>query len=159
MRCDVVRRMIEEEPERPPEVQAHLASCPGCAEYIRQWEFLRAGFAALQKEEPPEPSLGFAQRVARKVQEARDSEATGLQFIVQAGRRMVYATLLVAVMLILGLVLPSSGPLRAPQSAAPVLAAPQLTALSSDQVMGIDDESAALPVAAGKSQPGGQESR
>jgi anti-sigma factor RsiW len=156
MRCDVVRRMIEEELEKPAKVQEHLASCPACMEYVRQWELLRSGFAALGKEEPPEPSLGFSERLVRRLQEARDSRS-GQQFILRAGRRMVYATLLVAVMLILGLVLPSSGPLRTPRAAESVLSQPQLASMSSDQIMGIDDSSTSIAVPANLNQQRGQE--
>lgn len=151
MRCDVVRRTIEEEIERPAAIQAHLGSCPACQGYVRQWELLRAGLVALGKEEPPPPSLGFAERLQRRLQEARESQ-TGQQFIVQAGRRMVYATLLVAVMLILGLLLPSSGPLRAPMAAESVLSEPQLAAMPTEQIMGIDDASYLPAVPASRNQ-------
>ncbi|HVA01471.1 MAG TPA: hypothetical protein VMV34_07430 [Terriglobia bacterium] len=158
MRCDVVQRMIEEGLERPAAIQAHLASCPACKEYVRQWELLCAGFAALGKEEPPLASLGFSERLVRRLREARDSQ-TGQQFLLQAGRRMVYATLLVAVMLILGLLLPSSGPLRTPWAAESVLSQPQLASMSSDQVMGIDDTNHLPAVPAGRNPQRGQKSK
>jgi anti-sigma factor RsiW len=156
MRCDVVRRTIEEDIERPAAIETHLGSCPACREYLSHWELLRTGFMALGKEEPPEPSLGFAERLRRRLPEARDSQR-GQQFILQAGRRMVYATLLVAVMLILGLVLPSSGPLRTPWAAESVLSQPQLTSMSTEQIMGIDESNSQPAAPAGGSQQRGQE--
>ena len=158
MRCDVVRRTIEDNFERPAAIETHLASCPACQEYLRQWELLRAGFVALGKAEPPEPSLGFAERLTRRLQEARESQR-GQQFILQAGRRMVYATLLVAVMLILGLILPSSGPLRTPWAAESVLSQPQLTAMSTEQIMGIDESGSPAGIPAGGSLQRGQKSK
>ncbi|MCL5006122.1 MAG: hypothetical protein M1404_06275 [Acidobacteria bacterium] len=159
MRCDVVRRMVEEDIEMAAGVQAHVASCPACAEYIRRWELLRAGFAVLKEEEPPHASLGFAERLVRRLAYARAVSQTGQQFVVQAGKRVVYATLLVALMLILGLVLPSSGPLRTPRAAEPILSQPQIATMSPEQIIGISDSSYSRSVPASRNQQRGQESR
>lgn len=139
MRCDVVREMVEEGIEVPAGVQAHVASCPACAEYLRRWELLRTGFATLKVEEPPQASLGFTERLLRQLGNARGNAQTAQQFIVEAGRRVVYATLLVALMLILGLVLPSSGPLRTPQAAESILSQTEVATVSPDQIIGISD--------------------
>lgn len=159
MRCDVVRKMVEEGLEIPAGVQAHAASCPACAEYIRRWDLLRAGFAVLRKEEPPQASLGFTERFLRRLEQARAVSQTGQQFIVQAGRRVVYATLLVALMLILGLVLPSSGPLRTPQAAESILSQPQIATMSPEQIIGISDTSYSPGAPARQSLQRGQESK
>jgi anti-sigma factor RsiW len=156
MRCDVVRKSVEEDFEKTPVIQAHLAACATCREYLREWELLRSGLAVLAKVEPPAPSLGFAERVVRRLQDARDSQR-GQQFILQAGRRMVYATLLVAVMFILGLVVPSSGPLRTPMAAESVLSETQLALLPDDQIMGIDESATPSSIPANPVQPKGQE--
>jgi hypothetical protein len=159
MRCDVVRKMIEEGIEIPPGVQAHVASCAGCIEYNRRWELLRAGLVALRKEEPPEASLGFSERLVRRLEQARSNSQAGQQFIVQAGRRMVYATLLVALMLILSLMLPSSGPLRTPQAAESILSQPEVATMSPDQIMGVSDTNSASAVPAIQNGQGRQRSR
>lgn len=151
MRCDVVRRTVEEATAIPGPLQQHLASCIACQEYAKRWQLLRSGFAALAHDEPPEPSLGFAQRLVRRIQDARDSQK-GQQFVLDAGRRVVYATLLMALILMLGLVIPASGPLRAPRAAESVLSQPQVAALSSEQIMGID-ESNHLPPAPAERTP------
>ncbi|HUZ46715.1 MAG TPA: hypothetical protein VMW54_08760 [Terriglobia bacterium] len=139
MRCDVVRERIEESLELPARIKAHLQACSGCADYVRRWNLVQAGLVALAKEEPPQASLGFAERLVRRLESARGASQRRQQFIVEAGRRMVYATLLVALMLILGLVLPSSGPLRTPQAAESILAEPEVATMSPDQMIGIPD--------------------
>lgn len=146
MRCDVVRKMVEEGIELPAGIQAHLASCSACADYVRQWEFVRAGLVALRIEEPPPASLGFTERLIRRLERARADSQTGQQFIVEAGRRVVYATLLVALILILSLVLPSSGPWRTPQAAESILSEPEVATMSPDQIIGISYTSPARTV-------------
>jgi anti-sigma factor RsiW len=154
MRCDVVRRTLGENAEAPSQLAAHLATCPSCAEYARQWELVRAGLAELRKEELPEVSLGFAERLRRRLEQARAESQTRQQFILQAGRRMVYATLLVALILVLGLLLPSSGPFRSPGAAETFLAQPQAVLPSdqdtNDQLIGVDYTVAPGPAVAGQ---------
>ena len=153
MRCDVVRRILGESLETPPEFAAHLSSCPSCAEYARRWERLRAGLVALRKEEPPEASLGFAERLRRRLEAVR-TESERQQFVVQAGRRMIYATLPAALILVLGLLLPSSGPLRSSGIAESVLAQPQAVLLSgqtsNEQFIGVDYTVTPGPASAGQ---------
>ena len=136
MRCDVVRERIEEGLELPAGIRAHLESCSGCTDYVRRWQLVQAGLMALGKEEAPPASLGFAERLVRRLESVRGDPQ---KFIVEAGRRVVYATLLVALMLILGLVLPSSGPLRSSQAAQSLLSEPEIATMSPDQIMGISD--------------------
>lgn len=142
MRCDVVRKILGENLGTPPALATHLASCSSCAEYARHWELVRTGLVALGKEEPPEASLGFAERLRRRLEQARAESQTRQQFIVQAGRRMVYATLLVALILVLGLLLPPSGPFRSPGVAETFLAQPQAVVSDNQdiggQLIGVD---------------------
>ncbi len=138
MRCDVVRQMVEEGIEKPPEIQLHLVSCSACKEYLRQWEIVRAGLLTLREEELPEPSIGFTTRVIRRLEDSSTEIQGGQQFVDQIGRRFVYATLMVAVMLLLALVLPSSGPFRSSGISESVLAQAQVATLSSEQILGVD---------------------
>jgi len=159
MRCDVVRERIGEGIELPAGIEAHLSSCSACADFVRQWELVHAGLVALRKEEPPQASLGFAERLVRQMERARAVSQIGQQFIVEAGRRVVYATLLVALMLVLGLLLPSSGPLRTPQAAESILSQPEVAAMSPDQIMGISDANSAPDVPVSGNQQRGTESK
>jgi len=139
MRCDIVRQMVVEEGvERPTAIQAHLESCSDCKEYLRQWEIIRAGFFALRESEVPEPSIGFATRVIRRLEDASTEIQTGQQFVDQIGRRFVYGTLMVALMLLLALVIPSSGPFRSSGISESILAQAQVATLSSEQILGVD---------------------
>ena len=152
MRCDVVRERIEEGLELPAGIKAHLEACSGCTDYARRWELVHAGLVALGKEEPPPASPGFAERLVRRLESVRGDPQ---KFIVEAGRRMVYATLLVALMLILGLVLPSSGPLRNSQAAQSFLSEPEIAAMSPGQIMGISDAAQTPDAAANLNGLGG----
>lgn len=51
------------------EVLSHLANCEGCRKEVGQIEELSALFGALRNEIDIAPSLGFSQRVMRRVQE------------------------------------------------------------------------------------------
>jgi hypothetical protein len=136
MRCDAVRQIVEEGLNRQPAVQAHVESCSMCKEYLRHWEMLHTGLVALRVEEPPEPSIGFTTRVMRRLENSPFE--FGQQFIDQIGRRMVYATLMVALMLLLVLVLPPSGPYRSSGVSQSVLVQAQVATLSNEQVLGVD---------------------
>lgn len=145
MRCEAVRQIVEEGLSRPPAVGVHIKSCSACREYVRQWEMIRAGLVALRGEQPPEPSIGFTTRVMRRLETSPAELPFGQQFIDQIGRRVVYATLMVAVMLFLILALPSSGPLRSTGISESILVQTQVATLSNEQVLGVDgmDESEA----------------
>jgi hypothetical protein len=158
MRCDAVRQIVEEGRDRPPAVAAHLESCSGCKEYLRKWETLRASLIALRAEDPPEPSIGFTTRVMRKLENA--PAELSQQFIDQIGRRVVYATLMVALMVLLVLLLPSSGPYRSSGISESVLVQPQIMALSNEQILGVDgmdnsDQADSSPVSAASDNSGG----
>lgn len=138
MRCETVRQMVEDGMDRPPEVMGHLASCLECEAYVRRWEMVHAGLVVLRQEEPPEPSLGFTTRVMRRLESASTELQFRQQFFDQIGRRVVYATLMVALMLLLTLVLPSSGPFRSSGITDSVLVQAQATMLSNEQILGVD---------------------
>jgi hypothetical protein len=138
MRCDAVRQIVEEGMARTPAVEAHVESCAGCKEYLRNWGTLRAGLVALRAEEPPEPMLGFTTRLMRRLENAPAEFPFGQQIIDQIARRVVYATLMVAFMLALLLALPSSGPLRSSGISESILVQSQDTTLANEQVLGVD---------------------
>jgi hypothetical protein len=138
MRCDAVRQIVEEGMTRTPGVEAHVESCPGCKEYLRKWETLRAGLVALRAEEPPEPTLGFTTRLMRRLENAPAEFPFGQQLMDQIARRVVYATLMVAIMLALLLAVPSSGPLRSSGISESILVQSQVATLANEQVLGVD---------------------
>ncbi len=127
MRCRKLRKMIVAEdasrspragsPDWSPEIRQHFANCPACEAYAKDWVRLRTSLHRVAEEPVPEPSLGFAARLARQLPnaaaEARASEAS----IERTGRRFVLAGLLAAVLLVLGLLVPPSGPIRSPEAA------------------------------------------
>jgi hypothetical protein len=115
MRCDDVRTILEEVrgPEAPESVREHLASCAECAEMWRASRVVNAGFRVLARDSGPEPSWGFPQRVLRRIQEAAGQSKTAADFLERAGRRVVWATLGVTLAVLLALVVPPSGPVRA----------------------------------------------
>lgn len=138
MRCDNVRQIVEENMTRTPAVQAHVESCSGCKEYLRKWETLRAGLVALRSEQPPEPTVGFTARMMRRLENAPSEFPFGQQLVDQIGKRVVYATLMVALMLGLLLALPSSGPLRSSGISESILVENQVATLANEQVLGVD---------------------
>ena len=114
MRCEDVREHADEiwAGEIPAEVRLHLASCPACAKYLRDMRLVRTGFRLLSEDQAPEPTLGFAARLVRRLGEASEQNAREA-FFEYVGRRFVYATLVLAMFLVLALVVPSTGPVRA----------------------------------------------
>jgi anti-sigma factor RsiW len=149
MRCEEMRRMILEEwPEEvPAAVREHVAGCAECRAYVRDFAIVRAGLRALAAEPAPEPSWGFATRVLRRLEERRE-EMSG-EFLERAGRRVVYATCVLALTLLLALALPSSGPLREPTTADLYLAqSEEVTAMSSPVFLGeLPNSNGVIPVA------------
>lgn len=150
MRCEKVRETLEEvgAGEIPVPVREHLARCAACEAYARDWRFVRAGFHALAEELPPEASLGFAARLVRRLEEEAEQTGIGTEFFERVGRRFVYATLVLALTLLLALALPPSGPLRGPAAAESVLAQPEIATMRNDPIFGDEfvDNSDAAPV-------------
>jgi hypothetical protein len=135
MRCEDVHRIIVEDwPEEiPAAVREHLAGCPGCGALAREYGLVRAGFRALAAEPVPEPSWGFAVRVLRRLEESPVPE--GAEFLERVGKRVVYASFLLALTLLLALALPSSGPLRGPTAADFYLAQQESVTMGSDPIL------------------------
>lgn len=135
MRCEEVRRMfVEDWPEEvSAPVREHLAGCAACGALAREYGLLRAGLRALAAEPAPEPSWGFATRLLRRLEESPEVE--GAAFVERAGRRVVYATCILALTLLLALVLPSSGPLRGPTAADYYLAQQESVTMGSDPIL------------------------
>jgi hypothetical protein len=138
MHCDAVRQIVEETMARTPAVQVHIESCSGCNEYLRKWEMLQAGLAAIGREEPPEPSTGFTTRLMRRLENVSPEFQFGQQLLDQIGKRVVYATLMLALMLALILALPSSGPFRSSGISDSVFVPAQVATLANEQVLGVD---------------------
>jgi len=113
MNCNEVRDFLTGQWDGglPAELREHLAGCAGCMGYLRNVRLLQAGFRALADESAPEPSLGFAARLVRRLQEWEE-KGTRSEFFEAVGRRFVYATLVLTLALLLGLALPSTGPVR-----------------------------------------------
>jgi anti-sigma factor RsiW len=112
MRCGKVRKGLLEavgEP-LPAEFAAHVATCPACASYARDWQGLQTGLKAMAAEPVPEPSVGFAVRLVRSFQQAAADERAVEVFLERVGRRFVSVALLAALLLALGLLVPRSGP-------------------------------------------------
>ncbi len=128
MRCPNVRKILEEGQPEEAEVQAHLKSCRACAEVAAEWRLIRAGWRELREQKPPEIPWGFTERLRRRLEAAVQHPSE--EFIEVAGRRMVYATLLLTLLVLLSLVVPSSGPLRARSRAEVLLARPPVVEVS-----------------------------
>jgi hypothetical protein len=114
MRCEDVRKHVDAlwAGEVPAEIRVHFAACPACAEYLRDVRLVRTGLHFLGQDAAPEPTLGFAARLVRRLSEFAEQDAQQ-QFFEYVGRRFVYATLVLAMIMVLALVVPSTGPVRA----------------------------------------------
>lgn len=146
---DVEEILAETGPEGfPPPLREHVAGCPGCGVLVRDWRLVRAGFLALAQEPAPEASWGFAARLVRRLQEARVRGGMAADFFERAGRRVVFATLLLALTALIGLALPSSGPLRGPATPEAYLAPPENTVAENEILRSYDPEGVrdAIPV-------------
>ena len=119
MRCEEVRKSLLEgwsqDVEEP--ARTHLSACKECRLYARDLGLLRGGFQALAQELVPEPSWGFAERLLRRLEEGADTPNLAEEFFERVGRRVVYVAGTLALVLILVLAVPSSGPLRGPTAA------------------------------------------
>jgi len=139
MRCEEVRETLPDSAgEFSPQVNEHLARCPACQAYARDWRLVRAGFQALAQEPVPEASLGFAERLLRQLADPTSQRRFGEEFLERVGRRFVCASSLVTLLLLLGLLLPSSGPLRGPATADLYIAQPETTLLRNDPMLADD---------------------
>lgn len=113
MRCDDIRERLDSawEGHQSAEVGEHLAACAACSRYLRDLRLVRSGFDLWRREAVPEPSLGFAERLVRQLGEVTRAPSVA-DFFERVGRRVVYATLALTLLVLLGLALPSTGPVR-----------------------------------------------
>jgi hypothetical protein len=150
MKCDDIRTMLEElEGGAAPEAaRAHLAACRDCAEWWRDWRMMTAGFKSLAQETVPEPSWGFPERVVRRLQDSAGGRGT-VDFFERAGRRVVWATLLVTLMAVLALIVPSSGPVRAESDPEYLSTRYQAPLTQNYPIVDIDNSDASAPSQAG----------
>jgi len=124
----------------PETLREHLAACKECTVWWKEWQLLSAGFRALAAESVPEPSLGFSARVLRRLEEGAALSGWGAagDFFERAGRRVVWATLLMTLTVLLALVLPSSGPVRGLGEPEYLLAQPSVASMSGDPFLDQD---------------------
>jgi anti-sigma factor RsiW len=113
MSCDDIHDRLEDlwEASETSEVRQHLAECASCRKYHWDWRWVRSGLHLLKREEAPEPSLGFAERLVRRLGEVSKAPSVA-EFFERVGRRFVYATLVITFLALLALALPSTGPVR-----------------------------------------------
>ena len=128
----------------------HLSACAECASYARDWARLRGGMHRLAEEPAPEASLGFAPRLVRRLQEAAGDARLRDASLEQTGRRFVLAALVATLLLMLGLLVPSTGPARSSSAAELEMAQPETVAaqnypLFSSQPTDVEFEFAAQP--------------
>lgn len=129
MHCrQILKLVLEDGAERSPQVEQHLRDCATCATYARQWAELRTGLHRIAEEAAPEPSLGFAARLVRRLRDVA-AEAQGREASLErTGRRFVWAGLMATLLLVLGLLVPPSGPVRSPSAAEMDAAQPEAVA-------------------------------
>ena len=113
MECNDVRERLDNlwESDVTAEVHQHLRQCSACREYHLDLRLVRSGFRLLKLEESPEPSIGFAERLVRRLGEI-SAAPTVAEFFERVGRRFVYATLTLTFLALLALAVPSTGPVR-----------------------------------------------
>jgi len=128
MRCEDLEERLAEFWDGTPssEVAQHVAQCKVCAHRFRDLQLVRAGFGLLAHEQIPEPSLGFAERLARQLGEMGKRPVLG-EFLESVGRRFVYATLALTFLVLLALALPSAGPVRGVSSSDVMMPAQETT--------------------------------
>lgn len=141
MRCEEVRQTLLEDwsQDVTESTRTHLSGCPECRLYARDLGFLRGGFLALASEPAPEPSWGFAERLLRRLEVGAATQTVAEEFFERVGRRVVYAAGTLALMLILVLAVPSSGPLRDATAAELYWAQSDVASVGNDA--GFSDES------------------
>ena len=152
MRCDKVRENLEDwrGDALPVPLREHVARCSACAAYAREWQLVGAGLRALAREPVPEASLGFAARVVRRLEGLAEAGRKREELWERVGRRFVYGTLLLALTTLLVLLLPSSGPLRAPTTTEAYFAGLEVAAAANDPLFA---DEASSDFAPGRSGP------
>jgi hypothetical protein len=72
----------------------------------------------------------------RRIEEATAIRRPRPEFVEQVGRRFVYATLMLTLVLLVGLLLPSSGPLRGPAADDYYLVRPETVSARAEVALG-----------------------
>jgi len=139
MRCREIQEALDEFNgiEATVFLREHLDRCRSCRSYAESRRLVRAGFKALAEEPVPEASVGFAARLVRSLEETVGRVDPAREFLERAGRRAVYASLVLAMTVLLGLLVPSWSPLRG-SSTLELSPAPQLQAAESDPIFADD---------------------
>ncbi|HXW15686.1 MAG TPA: hypothetical protein VEN79_14355 [Terriglobia bacterium] len=149
MRCEDIRDRLDViwDGQQPLEVLEHVRQCASCAQYQRDLRLVRAGFHLWKREEPVEPSLGFAERLVRRLSELSKAPSVS-DFFERVGRRFVYATLVLTLLVLLALALPSTGPVRGLGAADIQISAQEASLAYSDPIgeAGVQESSDAAPV-------------
>ena len=148
MRCDEIREHVDTlwEGEPTSEFRQHVAQCGACGRYFRDMWLVRAGFEVLKQEVAPAPSTGFAERLLRQLGDFGKQTALA-EFFEQAGRRFVYATLVLTFLMLLALALPEAGPVRGQVAPDWLMPAQEASLLRADPLgeMSSQDVSDTLP--------------
>jgi hypothetical protein len=149
MKCDEVQTILEESRNgiAPQEARVHLDSCADCTQWWSDWQTLEQGFRLLSRDEGPEPSWGFSERLVRRLGESVQGQRSG-ELIERAGKRVVWATLALTLTAILALVIPSSGPVRAASEPEYLLLQPQLASSQNYGLVDVENSDDSAPQAA-----------
>jgi hypothetical protein len=151
MRCDDIRDRLDVlwDGQQPAEVLEHVTQCPSCSQYQRDLRLVRAGFHLWKREDPVEPSLGFAERLVRQLSELSKTPSVS-DFFERVGRRFVYATLVLTLLALLALTLPSTGPVRGLGAADIQISAQEASLAYSDPIgeAGVQESPDVVPVEA-----------
>ena len=137
MRCPDVREQVDffEGLDTPVSVQEHLAICPSCRAEVEDRKLLRTGFKALAQEPLPELSVGFVPRLIRQLDNAALNIDPARDFLERAGRRVVFASVVLALTVLVALTAPPSSPWRQ-SSVTEIYPAPHIQAVDSDLIFG-----------------------
>ncbi len=116
MRCEETRRLLEDGTQDQLDALAreHLHICVACQVYTRNWVLVRTGLGVLSEEPAPLASTGFLVRLTRRLEELSRPARTAAQFWELVGRRAILVGSLLVLTVLMGLILPPSGPWRSP---------------------------------------------
>jgi anti-sigma factor RsiW len=81
------------------DASGHLASCPGCADELKQMQAQSALFRSLRAPEELEPPPGFYARVMQRIEEEGVGSVWSVFLEGPFGKRLIYASLALALIL------------------------------------------------------------
>jgi hypothetical protein len=115
MRCPEIRKQLDifAGADSMPSVRDHLLICSSCRAEAEAQKLLHEGFKSLAQEPIPEMSVGFVARLMRQLDSAALTIDPAREFLERAGRRVLYASLALALTVLIALMTPASSPLRA----------------------------------------------